>query len=1492
MTSFKYNQNAALLLCGPAINLECCSDPTTYFDAMPCEGDTVYRKYCDDKSECLLGSRKYISYQARCNGSVNRVCECQRCTIVEYTNILAGQNDLFSINYTDGVNPGKLEFTDSSVIINDTTSILYENKTIEQLYGEINSANGSFIGSYILDQYLPSTLIYPTSYTFLGETKNIQARNSSLSLQLGDFNTGLVDFDTDPTIFAADIQTAINNMGLPAGDTIEFNYNAVFNSALPNNRYFEIIYKDNLCGLEQPYFSVDRFYLNYSSQYPRSPERAVSGSFGNYGDGQVWGEYGTITDYSVAGTGISDSTFSLDSICPYEKMDADGFGPFGYDGTQCCPQKGLAIGPNQYISQAYGEDNGYAYEGLTYRFDNLENTVLLGDCHSVDPFWFIFGKAGKFSESQVGGRMGYVASDCDWGNTFSNTCDVPTSCTPELFLTSFSQECPWGPFGSYFDGIEAREHVTNDGQPNEDAASISAWGSRYGYQYAPQGYIKTLGTWQETKKIEIVFAVRRGVPFVIGDTLNDNNLYAELDSATTTDFIEGPTEGPACGLTSLTYDCEGKTVGDFVDAINGLRTKAIDGGESCQIFNFCLASNDARRVPASKIINVNSEMWGISDYLNQNSGNPWDSLNGGGDPELVQNDSKLWSGSDIIATPKAYSTIWPYGGANIPSWNNTDLAASPSIRRPPYCNHSYGMGPKEDYVGHKTGILRRSPLWTSMQGGLETVMTLYKSDDIPSFITKIDVQATGRTINIESYSGTTLLQSTGILTDLSGVPFTVANCVSGLNNLVFTIGGTYHPIMAVSGSQPFTVWLDDSTYRINDVGGPNNNYPTSSGNPHATGTTYNWSYREVLENSLKKNLLSGPLDLTCWVRRRCDYRVDNLPSLNPCVPPNATTYVSSSKIDCDGDLLINANYIVGYGCTSGKCSKSSWYYKMSRCECSDQYDCGTRSFKPHITNQDGNNGTPVRGSTVQPSFSNNISAETAKISTPTLYICQSNIHPDCDIPMLVKVPIQIVGSKSDVSRGQCGASDIGVAYDASGWGDGITESANMITYRPQNNNAILGGSNYVWLTQINGGFPVPHLYSEMQGWCQYFDPSAGILVQKSNIPRTWPPTSYIADQGYPSFCSLNIYNTPDIINGNAAAGYTGWDEIQGVFPYVPIEYLGSWGSTCSLPPSFWAGNFPGLKALFRPIITDGSLLEISPAQAITNSQGDQRVDINCATKCCGGVYEECISGFTRFPWTSTVTNSYTSSRQGAIGCQYADPNCPGSFNPLCCTCRVGAQYPCAGQPICGISTTTVNVNSTKQFVSPCNCIDDDISGAITTSIVYSGACSNGQVIGGCTISMPENNAESTTVNLNCSNYDTTNAGNCTDIDADVCESDECAICTVGMHLTQNCDYTRTDGTCGAYSISGSETSTSSPTNTCPSSPAGINGCASITLSSSASSSTNATATTYTSCPGHTAGSTWSHIQAWKESIKWRCNVGNFMTTTNIGDSRLGDNICV
>jgi len=1496
MTSLKYNQNAALLICSRALSLDCCADPTTYFDAMPCDGDVDYRKYCDDRDQCELINRKYVSFKARCKSEDNKVCECQRCTFTYFPYILEGQNSAATLQYTNGSTIGKVEFTDTNAIINDAVTVDYGTKTLSEFFSDFNLVCGPdfSISSDVLDTDHAASIIHPTSYFFLNETKSVLSRPSAFALQFGNYSTDLIAFDSDPVQLGTNVQNAIDAMGLSAGDTIEFNYNAIFNPAATDNKYYEIIYKDNLCGFEQPHFNVKNCYLNYTI-YPGSPEAAVSGSYGEYGDGQVWGDSFSIIDYSIAGGPITDTLFGLNA-CPYEDNFIAGIGPSGFNNTQCCPQKGVTVGPNQYISPSAGPDIGYGYNPSTTRFSNLENTIILGTCHTIDPFWFIFGKAGRFSESPIGGRIGYVVSDCDWGATLTNNCDTASVCLPELFLTSFHQSCPWGPFGSYFYQIEQREH-----QANGDAASVSAWSARYGFQYAPLGYIKTLGTWQETKKIQITFRVKRGVPYFIGPDLNDLTLNAELDSSTVNGFDEGATEGSACGLTTLTFDCEDKTVGDFLDAVNAIKTKAIDGGESCFIFAFCAASNDARAVPASKVINVNSEMWDWAQQMFDATGEPFDPDFGGGHPELIQSDPNLWSGGDIIAAPKRFTRIWPYGGADITSVNTiADADVTPAtIRRPPYCNHLYNKGPKQPFENgsYKSGLRRRSPLWTAMAGSSQSVLTIYKPDDLPSFISKIEVEVTGHLINVRSYSGVTetLLQSTGLNTDRSGHPYTVSNCVTDLNAIQFNIGAVYNPLIANSGSQPFTVWLDDSTYTVQS--GPDVNFPTNSGNPLATGTLYNWSYKEPLEDKPVRNLFNGPVDLSCWVRYRCDYSPTQYPVLNSCLPPNATTYGPASKLDCDGDKVINTSYIVGYGCTGGKCSKETWYVKANRCECDDQYDCGTRSFKPHITNREGNDGTPGRGSSVQPAFSNPPGGE-IKVSTPTLYICAQNIHPDCDIPMLVKVPLQFVGSKIDIvsrfGRGaECGASDIGIAYDASGWGDGAIVGAidTRIKYEPQNNNAIAGGSNYIWSTQINGGFPIPYLYSEMQGWCQYIDPAAQILVQKKDIPRTWPPTAYVADQGYPAFCSINLYNEAAIYNAAPTAGYRGWDEIQGVFPHVPLEYLGSWGSTCSLPPVMWIDDdnmgesvLGGLKAVFRPIITNGSLLEIAPDQAIDGGQGDQRVDVNCATKCCGGVYVDCAGGFTRYPWTYTISGNWEQVTQSFVNCEYSNIDCNNTA-PMCCTCRAG-QGQCFGRPICGVQTFTQRItDASHSVVIPCSCIDSDITGTYTASCSQTPTCSNGESGGCSTLVMPNTCGDNVSIELNCSNFGITEAGNCTDFSGDICDIDECNICNSAVYETTVCESVTSEIGCDGYSITGSESHIYSPSNNCGVSP-GVRGCT-TTLTNTAESTITRTDTVYTSCPGYTNGKTWSYIEDWKSTIKWRCDVGNFMETTDLGDDRLG-----
>ena len=92
---------------------------------------------------------------------------------------------------------------------------------------------------------------------------------------------------------------------------------------------------------------------------------------------------------------------------------------------------------------------------------------------------------------------------------------------------------------------------------------------------------------------------------------------------------------------TFVFDCDGKTVGDFVTAMNAIMIADYDA----HLFSFCLGSSDAANVPADKIINVSSEMfqqWIATD-------------NSAFDPQ--DDNTYKFSGADLSSVPLGYGDM-------------------------------------------------------------------------------------------------------------------------------------------------------------------------------------------------------------------------------------------------------------------------------------------------------------------------------------------------------------------------------------------------------------------------------------------------------------------------------------------------------------------------------------------------------------------------------------------------------------------------------------------------------------------------------------------------------------------------------------------------------------------------------------------------------------------------------------------------------------------
>ena len=244
------------------------------------------------------------------------------------------------------------------------------------------------------------------------------------------------------------------------------------------------------------------------------------------------------------------------------------------------------------------------------------------------------------------------------------------------------------------------------------------------------------------------------------------------------------------------------------------------------------------------------------------------------------------------------------------------------------------------------------------------------------------------------------------------------------------------------------------------------------------------------------------------------------------------------------------------------------------------------------------------------------------VNQPDFYVCDNNLHPECDIPMLVKVPYQVIAVDHQTA---C----TGIYY---------------VYYDDQPDE---------FGCDINWQF----CSDEDNGWCQYIDPNNLTKVSKQNIPRTWPPTAYVAERSNIPFCSANLFYYPIEEWCNCTLPRTtnpcGWDQICNIYTMVPPEYLGVNGYACNIPT---LSDISQLCVFFRPYIENLTVGDICGGAAVTSRSASEscsllpacaRVDINCGTKCCECFWncsdDGCATNLVRnpcsrqFTWSSNET---------------------------------------------------------------------------------------------------------------------------------------------------------------------------------------------------------------------------------------------------------------
>ena len=820
--------NNLLLTQNNLLSLCCCDNRyEMYWEAIPCDAYSLPGVDCFTPLVCSLYERRYISTESLCEGD-NYVCECQRLKISFWDDLVTSSATAASITLSstfssctgyisdDGIQLSFIHTSSDTIynqLFNYTTYPLIDNLSSGinnyQVSGvsPFSFTNYHLSNSGISDSFATGTITINTSTeTFL------TTKNAGIFFEFEENRSQFIPFNSDQNAFRANLENGIRTINGLSELTVTSD--ASNNSS--NDKIYYITFAGERCGYPQSNITVlNRLIAQDSNGMAPIPQM----SYGQY-----------VSSYSNEGTEyirVPSGTVT----CPYEDPfydlpnGPDGFAVFNED-LQCCPQKGAHLGDNQvlYNKEAYGQD-----------FHYLENTILVdgsfqNKCYKLNKFFFLFGKEGRFNDDPTRLNHLHIRSDCDYTTT-GCTFDLPSNCVPELFISSFHKNIPWGPFGSYYYGIETQEHP---------ATNLWPFGENYmgdnqfkGVDYTPTGQMYTAGSWTNTTGIRLEFLFYKMVPFYIGTGVPDrpiDRVVGKFDVSSLSSDLILTSGNTGSGLTVLTFATSGKSVLDFITAVNGLMTQEVSG-VSCQIFNFCpaISNSGLATIPSSKINNLSSELFNVWKVSPSNGSNP-------------NIDSKGYSAGSIWPAPKIYDDMLmsdPLGSR--PNIYNTG-SISRSVSMPIPCRRTNSNINFTSY----DGIYRQNcrPFWTTFQGQSRNVLNLspITSTGIDPEVNAINISVnTSGDLFVSVSSGTTEFGSTGIYLSTKTSGFHQQNLADVLNNIEFgwntAPSKKYKPVVTSSGDVDFYVYLGDNSWW-------DGSSPTNPG--VGSVTPGNFSYREPL----------------------------------------------------------------------------------------------------------------------------------------------------------------------------------------------------------------------------------------------------------------------------------------------------------------------------------------------------------------------------------------------------------------------------------------------------------------------------------------------------------------------------------------------------------------------------------------------------------------------------------------------------------------------
>ena len=439
-------QNGFLLARSNFLSQCCCDNNEEYWEAIPCQAYLLPSDACKDYEPCSLTRRKFISTRSICEGDTY-VCECQKLTFPnwQYLTETNGNAARLTLNANYASSTGIFSSTSFSVRVRYVpTNTVYANtfnysdySSAQALADAVNAYAPGGTAAYTLDldnihpSGIVDSILHGTYQRAAAGTTQLSHEVPGVYLQWGSQETAFCEFTSISSLFSAILQNNLRN--IPALSEIECIEDE--DNLSENDRIFYITFKGEQCGVDQPRLGI-RYRLVSDDGFTSGPPDAPVFKYGEY----------------VNGFGNESLNYTYvpyrHTTCPYEDpnyVSPSGFGGYAAfnENIQCCPQKGVHLGSTQNYPgrDTYGSD-----------FEYLENTIVATDgvdnsnpCYKVNPFFFTFGKEGRFFDDPTKTKSVFLVPDCDFGDPSGCGYGVPSNCIPELFVPAFSPNISWVP---------------------------------------------------------------------------------------------------------------------------------------------------------------------------------------------------------------------------------------------------------------------------------------------------------------------------------------------------------------------------------------------------------------------------------------------------------------------------------------------------------------------------------------------------------------------------------------------------------------------------------------------------------------------------------------------------------------------------------------------------------------------------------------------------------------------------------------------------------------------------------------------------------------------------------------------------------------------------------------------------------------------------------------------------------------------------------------